>query len=389
MAFLFFLHCQQQSQFMLLIRKNLFLFALSLLILPAIYAQKAVVTGKVTDNAGRPVPFVSVRIKSAQTGTSTDSLGAFSLRVGSGDSLVISAVGFDDTTVLAGSRTTLAIVLLQRAGSLHEALVSGSPSAGNTSDNPEAVKEEVIASTFQDWIRTAQFSNGQIQGSFITPGAGGGMNMVAVSTNGFGALNTLNQGTMLPVLKHQEDTRGSRYLLKDFAHGLIVDNAGKLIADSLNLMNYDKIDGQLMIAQDARNYLEVDKDKVVAFALKTPDTAFVFLNVPALSKSNYFLLIANGPRYSIYKSVHTKFIKANYVSNGLTESGNNYDEYLDTQTYFWVAAKGTAGVLQLKKKSIREVFAAEKSKLDDFFAHHKYDDIDDAFLKKLIFYLNQ
>jgi CarboxypepD_reg-like domain len=389
MAFLFFVNCQQKAQLMPLIRKGLFLSVLSLLILPALHAQKTIVTGKVTDSSGRPVPSASVRIKSAQTGTSTDTLGSFSLRVQMGDSLIISAVGFNDTTVLAGGHTALAIVLLQTSGSLHEALVTSAPSAANTPDPLEAVKNEVIAGTFQDWVRTAQFSNGQIQGSYITTGVGGAMKMVAVSTSGFGALNTLNQGTMLPVLKHQEDTKGSRYLLKDFAHGLIVDNTGKFIADSLNLMNYDKIDGQLMIGLGQKNYLEVDKEKVVAFAFKTPDTSFIFLNVPVLSKVNYFMLIATGPRYSVYKSVRTKFTKANYISNGLTESGNNYDEYVDTQTYFWVAGKGNAGVLELKKKSIREVFAAEKAKLDDFFAHHKYDDIDDAFLKKLIFYLNQ
>jgi hypothetical protein len=206
---------------------------------------------------------------------------------------------------------------------------------------------------------------------------------------GVGALNTINSGTMLPVVSHQEETKGSRYLLKSYAMGLIVDKDGNIVSDSLSRLNYDKIDGQLMIAQDARNYLEVDKDKVIAFALKTPDTAFVFLNVPVLSKSNYFLLIANGPKYSVYKSIRTKFVKANYRNTGLVETGNNYDEYVDKETYFWTNGKDSAGVLELKKKSIREVFAMEKAKLDDFFAHHKYDDLDDTFLKKLIFYLNQ
>ena len=374
---------------MFLIKYSLLFFVLSLLILPALHAQRTAITGKITDNAGKPVPSASVRIKSTQTGTSTDTLGAFSLRVQTGDSIVISAVGYSDTTLLAGSRTALNIVLLQRSTALREAVVSGAPSAGDAPDRLEAVKEDIITSTFQDWARTAQFSNGQIQGSYISPGAGGAMKMVSVSTSGFGALNTLNQGTMLPVLKHQEDTRGSRYLLKDFAHGLIVDNTGKLIADSINLMNYDKIDGQLMIAQDQKNYLEVDKEKVAAFAFKTPDTSFIFLNVPILSKVNYFMLIATGPRYSVYKSVRTKFVKANYVSNGLTESGNNYDEYVDTQTYFWVAGKDSAGVFELKKKSIKSVFANEKTHVDDYFSKHKLDDIDDHFIKGLIDYLNE
>jgi hypothetical protein len=155
------------------------------------------------------------------------------------------------------------------------------------------------------------------------------------------------------------------------------------------LLNFDKIDGQLMIAQDAKNYLEVDKEKVVAFAFKTPDTAFIFLNVPLLSKVNYFMLIANGPRYSVYKSIRTRFVKANYVSNGLTESGNNYDEYVDTQTYFWVTAKDSAGVFELKKKSIKTAFAAEKPRVDAYFSKHKLDDIDDGFVKGLVDYLNK
>jgi len=99
---------------------------------------------------------------------------------------------------------------------------------------------------------------------------------------------------MLPVVHHQEDTRGSRYLLKDFVIGTIVDKDDHVMTDSVTLINYDKMDGQLLIAQEGGNYLEVDKEKVIAFGMKTADTSFVFVNVPILSKVNYFLLIANG-----------------------------------------------------------------------------------------------
>jgi len=215
------------------------------------------------------------------------------------------------------------------------------------------------------------------------------VHQVSTSVNGFGPLNTLNAGVTLPMITHKEDTRGSRYLLKHFAPGVIVDNAGHIITDSFNLLNYDKIDGQLMIATDARNYLEVDKEKVVAFAFKTPDTSFVFLNVPALSKVNYFLLIVNGPKYSVYKSVRTKFNKANYQSNGLVESGHDYDEYVDNEKYFWVRNDDSAGVFELKKKSIKAAFAGDRVKVDAFFSQHKYDDIDDSFVRKLIVYLNK
>ena len=131
-----------------------------------------------------------------------------------------------------------------------------------------------------------------------------------------------------------------------------------------------------MIAKDAKSYLTADKDKVIAFALKTPDTSFIFLNVPILSKANYFLLIANGAKYSAYKSIRSRFIKSNYQSNGLVETGNNYDEYVDKETYYWVNEKNkSAGIFELKKKSNLEAFAADKEKTGNYFAQHKHDDI--------------
>lgn len=381
---------------MMLSTKGLCLFLLSLFAISALYAQKKMVTGKITDNTGNPIPSASVRIKSAQAGTSTDAQGTFSLHVRPADSLIVSAVGFGDTTFLVGERTTFSIMFSPRSTPLREATVTNSAqSAGNPQ---EATRVQIITDAFQTYVQAAEFSNGQYRVTQMVPipQTPGQINynhaqirQVVTTINGFGPLNTLTSGTMLPVLKHQEDTRGSRYLLKNFAHGIIVDNSGRVIVDSLLLLNYDKIDGELLIAQDARNYLEVDKGKVLAFAFKTSDTCFVFLNVPILSKINYFQLIASGPRYSVYKSIRTKFVKASYVSNGLTESGNNYDEYVDTDTYFWVTGKDSAGIFELKKKSIRAVFAKEKPRIDAWFSKHRLDAIDDAFLKGLINDLNE
>jgi hypothetical protein len=346
-------------------------------------------TGKITDLHGKPVIAASISIKNTHTGTTTDSLGVFTIKAAPTDSLLITAIGYNDTVLAAGKQIALNLILTARPTTLTTATVSSAAPNTGIPGASEAARELILADAFNDYIRSAQFSNGAYQTGSYNPAVRGAAGMQNTLTVGVGALNTINSGTMLPVVSHQEDTKGSRYLLKTYAMGLIVDNAGNIVNDSLRRLNYDKIDGQLMIAQDAKNYLEVDKDKVIAFALKTPDTAFVFLNVPVLSKTNYFLLIANGPKYSVYKSIRTKFVKANYRSTGLVESGNNYDEYVDKETYFFIKGKDSAGVLELKKKSIKEVFAAEKPKLDDFFAHHKYDDIDDAFLKKLIDYLNQ
>jgi hypothetical protein len=54
-----------------------------------------------------------------------------------------------------------------------------------------------------------------------------------------------------------------------------------------------------------------------------------------------------------------------------------------------VQGDNKAGIFELKKKSIKEAFADEKTKVDDYFAQHKYDDIDDTFVRNLIIYLNK
>src|SRR3984957_20025506 len=125
---------------MILIRKVCAIFLLSLLILPALKAQKTVITGKVSDNNGKPVPAASVSIKNTKTGTSTDTLGAFSLRVRSGDSLIISAVGFGDTSLVAGGRHTIDIVLSPRTVPLGEAVVTGAAPSADNSSSQEATR---------------------------------------------------------------------------------------------------------------------------------------------------------------------------------------------------------------------------------------------------------
>ena len=375
-------------------KRSLFTFSIFIVtLINSAIAQNISVSGKITDPRGKPIVSVSIRVKNSKQGTSSDSLGAFKIKVKENAALLFSAIGFSDTIVYIEGRTNLTVVLQSQAKALEEVVVSGESQNTGLPSPEEATKEQIIANTFEDYLRGAEFSNGLYVSSTYQPKLVGNIvtgTVARTTISGFGALNTINSGATLPMIEHKEETRGSRYLLNKYAKGVIVDSGNSMITDSINILNYDKIDGQLMIAQNAKNYLEVDKEKVLAFALKADDTSFIFLNVPILSKTNYFLLIANGPKYSTYKSVRAKFVKSNYISNGLVETGNNYDEYVDKLTYYWVNEKNkSAGIFELKKKSITEAFAAEKEKANTFFAKHKHDDIDDNFIKNLIRYLNQ
>jgi protocatechuate 3,4-dioxygenase beta subunit len=55
--------------------------------------QTKLVTGKITDQSGQPVPFATVKIKGSGQGTSADADGAFSIKAKAGDVLLVSGTG--------------------------------------------------------------------------------------------------------------------------------------------------------------------------------------------------------------------------------------------------------------------------------------------------------
>jgi len=60
---------------------------------------------------------------------------------------------------------------------------------------------------------------------------------------------------------------------------------------------------------------------------------FVFEDVPAIDSKHYMQVLASGSKYKIYKDLGTKFIKSNFYTNGITSTGNKYDEYVDDSVY--------------------------------------------------------
>jgi TonB-linked SusC/RagA family outer membrane protein len=73
--------------------KPIILLFLILLTSTTIYAQ-SLVTGKVSDENGQPLPGVSVKIKGSKAGTVTDSSGKFSLAAASNETMEFSYVGY-------------------------------------------------------------------------------------------------------------------------------------------------------------------------------------------------------------------------------------------------------------------------------------------------------
>lgn len=85
-------------------RKLLFVF-LSLVLCTAALAQQQVVTGRVTDENGVGLEYISVREKGTRSGALTDKNGYYSLKVSNNATLVFTGIGFSDKEVVVDGKT--------------------------------------------------------------------------------------------------------------------------------------------------------------------------------------------------------------------------------------------------------------------------------------------
>ncbi len=88
------------------------------------YGQTRVLTGRVLDETGEPIPGVNVLDKQAKTGTTTDLDGRYSITVTNTTTLVFSFIGFDAQEIVIGNRSDLNITLREDATALSEVVVT-------------------------------------------------------------------------------------------------------------------------------------------------------------------------------------------------------------------------------------------------------------------------
>jgi TonB-linked SusC/RagA family outer membrane protein len=88
-------------------------------------AQSKEIRGTVTDTNNGPVPGATVMIKGTTKGVATTADGRFTIRASAGDSLQISAITFEKTTIAVGSQTSVLIKLVSSTASLGDVVVVG------------------------------------------------------------------------------------------------------------------------------------------------------------------------------------------------------------------------------------------------------------------------
>ena len=102
---------------------NGFLVLLIVLVAQLTFAQERAVSGTVTDNAGMPLPGVSVLVKGTKTGTQTDFDGKYSIKASPNETLVFSYIGMKNEELLAKS-TSLNVKMQSTAMELESVIIT-------------------------------------------------------------------------------------------------------------------------------------------------------------------------------------------------------------------------------------------------------------------------
>ena len=298
-------------------------------------AQNIAVSGVVGNTDGQPLRYAFVLEKQLNNATYTDSLGRFSLMVNQQSQLTVTCNGYAGSTIAVDGHQNLQITLKRD---------NSAGAADNSNANVKAVEEA---------FKPVQDESGR-----------GGINQ-------FGSITFTNI----------KETRGSQFLFTQWVHGYLVKVNGDIIQAPTLLLNYDKMTGDLFLTENLSSVMVADKNSIQSFVLFSPqDRRYTFERMLGISADLYAQVLSAGPKYKLYKLIKTKFIPSNYKTDGITSTGSTYDEYADENSYYVINLTTTFfQPLNLNKKSIRSVFAAEGSKADDFLATHKIKE-DDAWV---------
>ncbi|HEX4852175.1 MAG TPA: hypothetical protein VFV08_15270, partial [Puia sp.] len=205
--------------------------------------------------------------------------------------------------------------------------------------------------------------------------------------------NFMNGG-VISSFNTKDNTKGKRYYYDGWVRGTLVAEKGKIIKSDKYLFNLDKLNSSLLVTEDKENIIQVDKSEIRYFTLVNGSDSTNFERVDMIDPKVYLRIVTkkgSGFGYTLYKSVHTTFVKSNYVTDGLMESGNPYDEYVDAEQYYVVTPEGKEfrPISSLKAKAIKNAFKGQEKKFNEYLDQHPDQNIDELFLKGLTDYINE
>ncbi|MBN8851115.1 MAG: SusC/RagA family TonB-linked outer membrane protein [Sphingobacteriales bacterium] len=105
-------------------RKALMLLAVLVICTTLAFSQVKTITGRIVDQSGAPVPFVTIHIKESKQTVSADAEGGFAIKAEPSQTLVITGTGFATKEIKVGDQTSLTIQMSKKESNLTEVVVT-------------------------------------------------------------------------------------------------------------------------------------------------------------------------------------------------------------------------------------------------------------------------
>ena len=201
----------------------------------------------------------------------------------------------------------------------------------------------------------------------------------------------IHRGQDMTQFFSKDETVGSLYLTRNWVKGRVELSNHKILPQDVDplLFNFDKINNVVYTINRGSKIIFYPTDSVLSFNLVDDNTVFSFEKVNWIS-DNFFLMpiLKSDKGYSLYKRLFTKFIQADFSSEGYYTKGRKFDEYVDYYEYYITyPGNNLFRKLYLKEKDIRRALKDETKLLDDFFTIHEHE-INEQSLIGIVQYIN-
>ncbi|MEP6676190.1 MAG: hypothetical protein ABJA78_13595 [Ferruginibacter sp.] len=172
----------------------------------------------------------------------------------------------------------------------------------------------------------------QLQAQTVTQGQSLQQTFKAYTQTAFNDV-TGSTGSRMSTLTINESTQGSAYLFGNWTSGKVTLNDGTVYLQSDSSLNFNKEKQQLTLKLSPIQGFDINSNSIRSFELSQNGHPYKFVYFQSKS-SDCFIEIFLDSSYGVYKTVHTKFYKADYENKGLYETGHKYDRYEDEVNYY-------------------------------------------------------
>ncbi|UQD56058.1 TonB-dependent receptor [Flavobacterium sp. K5-23] len=171
---------------------NGFLVLLVVLMTQITFAQNKTITGVVSDNEGKPLTGVNVKVKGTSNGVQTNFDGKYSINAKTGDVLILSFVGLETKTLTIANSNSINVTMQSSAVAIDEVVVIayGKAKKSSYTGSATAIKGEKLENRAVTNILSG--IEGAVSGVQIQSGSGQPGSQPAVRIRGFSSISGSN-----------------------------------------------------------------------------------------------------------------------------------------------------------------------------------------------------